>query len=245
FHEERLIQSLEMIGIAHSIVSGSIMAALGRLVEANRLPECNLKIIAVSRDGRDADWYAFALPAIVPPPDVTRGGVSCMVFEGQRQFPRAKSLSLLLSTVAFRRASAAGSWDALLLNTRGYITEGTRTNIFYVAADVPTGFRGPVYTPPAADVLEGITRRTLIQALGATGIGTEERSLAESEALSGRFALMVTSTSSNVLPVRTLILRDGDRLELTVPAFVQELCALYDAFLARYASGQGRPVDKE
>ncbi|TFG82075.1 MAG: hypothetical protein E4H20_08450, partial [Spirochaetales bacterium] len=46
FHEERLIQSLEMIGIAHSIVSGSIMAALGRLVEANRLPECNLKIIA-------------------------------------------------------------------------------------------------------------------------------------------------------------------------------------------------------
>ena len=241
FHEERLLGSLGILGIQHSIAPGQVTAALSRLVEANGLSECNVKVIAVDRQGRAADWYAMALPPIIPPREAA-AGLPCLVVEGQRQFPRAKSLSLLLSTIAFRRASAAGCWDALLLNARGCLTEGTRTNLFYCDGHAPAGFEGPLYTPPSADVLEGVTRRTLIEALDGAGIRTEERSLPESEAQSGRYSMMMTSTSSNVIPVSALAGRDGKLRELPVPPFVDRIRNVYGGFLERYASARGEPA---
>ncbi|GAB1457095.1 hypothetical protein MASR2M48_24030 [Spirochaetota bacterium] len=201
FHADRLIRSAEVLGIQHTLTPEKVVVAMHLLDHANGIRESNIKIMLIGREGRDADWYIFMLPPIIPPAAAYKSGVSCLLFKGERHFPAAKSLSMLLSTVAYRAATSQGCYDALLVNGRDEITEGTRTNLFYAKR----GEARIAYTPPRDDALEGITRRTLIEALAKVGIKTVERPLSVAEALSGVFALAVTSTSSRVIAVQTLV----------------------------------------
>ncbi|MGD9941401.1 MAG: aminotransferase class IV [Clostridia bacterium] len=219
FHEERLLRSAAILGIQHAIQPGNLVQALHRLVEENGVAECTVKVLLFGRDGRDADWFAFLLPPLYPPDDSSTAGVKCTLFHGERPFPAAKSLGVLVSTLAFRQAKARACWDALLVNRRGEITEGTRTNLCYIdCTGRPDAFT--VLTPPAADALEGITRRTLLAALSSAGISSAERPLTIQDALSGRFCLMLTSTSTGVVPIHSLqdALSNGHELP-TTPAF--------------------------
>lgn len=231
FHEERLLRSAGILGIAHDIKPGDVVAALRSLSEANGVPSCNIKVMLIGRDGRSADWYAFMLPAVVPPEAAYSDGVAALLFRGERHFPAAKSLSMLLSTVAYRAAVAAGCYDALLVNGRGEITEGTRTNVFYARR----GESDAVYTPPAADVLEGVTRRTLIAALAESGVRAVERPLLLSDALSGEFALALTSTSTRVAAISSLVDESRASRAVAKAPELDRVRAVYDEYLERYA----------
>jgi branched-chain amino acid aminotransferase len=241
FHEERLLRSLAILGIEHALAPGMLVAALEALARANGLREANLKALAIGRQDRPADWYILALPPVAPSADAYEKGVDCLLYRGERQFPQAKSLSLLLSTIAYRGALAEGCYDALLINGRGELSEGTRMNLFYAEAGAAAHSPGPLYTPPAKDVLEGITRRTLMAALATDGLPVIERPLREEEALSGRFGLMVSSTSNKALPVRRLLRPGSAPFELPLPGFFSAVLRSYDEYLLRYAQERGSP----
>jgi branched-subunit amino acid aminotransferase/4-amino-4-deoxychorismate lyase len=241
FHEERLLRSLSIVGIAHAMAPGALASALGELARVNGLREANLKALAIGRQDRPADWYILALPPVAPSAAAYENGVDCLLYRGERQFPQAKSLSLLLSTIAYRSALAEGCYDALLINGRSELSEGTRMNLFYAEAGAAAHSSGTLYTPPAKDVLEGITRRTLMAALAAEGLPVIERPLREDEALSGRFGLMVSSTSNKALPVRRLLRPDGPPVELPLPGFFRAVLRSYDGYLRRYAHEHSSP----
>lgn len=68
-----------------------------------------------------------------------------------------KSLSYQANRLALRRAEQAGAFEALLLNERGRLVEGSRSNVI---AALPDG----LFTPPAADgCLPGTVRRRLLE----------------------------------------------------------------------------------
>lgn len=226
FHAERLIASAEILGIRHETDATSIVRGLGELVAARGEVDCNVKVMLIGHDDRPADWYAFALPAIYPPSDSAERGVRCLAFRGERHFPRAKSLSMLLSTVAFRRASSLGCYDALLVNRREELTEGTRTNLFFADARAP----GRAFTPPEADVLSGITRKTCLQALADAGFPCEERALALSDIRSGHIGVLVSSTSTGLVPVRELIGPENEKGEPYRLPFLPELSRVVDIY---------------
>ncbi|MFH2113767.1 MAG: aminotransferase class IV [Spirochaetota bacterium] len=257
FHEERLLGSAAILGIQHALKPGDLVQALRRLAGANGIADCNVKVMLFGREGRAADWFAFLLPPLYPPKDSSTAGVNCTLYHGERPFPAAKSLGVLVSTLAFRQANAKACWDALLINRRGEITEGTRTNLFYVdavessdtsvrhdagksldTAVSDSGSSDPgaitVFTPPAVDALEGITRRTLLAALATAGIPTVERSLSVQEAISGRFCLMLTSTSTGVVPVHSVIDTEGNRHELPKSPVFEVVVNAYLGYLAAY-----------
>jgi branched-chain amino acid aminotransferase len=234
FHEERLLRSAAILGIHHALKPGDLVHALRQLADANGSTDCTVKVLLFGREGRDADWFAFLLPPLYPPADSSSTGVTCTLFHGERPFPAAKSLGVLVSTLAFRQAKAMSCWDALLVDRHGQITEGTRTNLFYVdRTSLPDAFT--VCTPPATDALEGITRRTLLEALAGAGIPTAQRPLDVQEALSGRFCLMLTSTSTGVVPVHSLLDSGGGSRELPIyPAF-GSIRTAYLRYVAEYA----------
>jgi len=238
FHEARLLNSAAILGIVTDLKPGALVRSLGVLIDDNHIRECNIKVMMIGREGRSADWYAFMLPALVAPETAYTEGASCLLFKGERHFPQAKSLSMLLSTVAYREAARQGCWDALLVNGRGQITEGTRTNVFYARC----GESSAIYTPPAIDVLDGITRRTLIIALDEAGIRTVERPLELADALSGEYSLAVTSTSSRVIPVAALTIAGSvapglptQPVRLAPSKEIERARTLYDDYLARWA----------
>ncbi len=67
-----------------------------------------------------------------------------------------------------------GSYEAILVNTRHQVTEGSRSNIFFVKDD-------QVITAKSNDVLEGITRQQIIVMMNNEGIPLIEKEILESE----------------------------------------------------------------
>lgn len=79
------------------------------------------------------------------------------------------------SAMARGEAVKHGYDDALMLNASGHITEGSAANFFMVRD-------GILITPPKySDVLEGITRNTILQLAHDSGIPTEEREIDRTE----------------------------------------------------------------
>ncbi|MDI3341969.1 MAG: branched-chain amino acid transaminase [Sphaerobacter sp.] len=79
------------------------------------------------------------------------------------------------SSLAKDQAAEAGYDDAIMLNEHGKVAEGSGANLFIVRA-------GTLVTPPVtADILEGITRRSIVEFARDAGIPVEERAIDRSE----------------------------------------------------------------
>jgi len=88
-----------------------------------------------------------------------------------------KSLSYIDNIFAFEEAEAAGFDEALLLNTKGHIAEGSISNIFFIKNDC-------LFTPPIEDgALPGIMREAVLKKAQALGLKTKEASLTPDIAL--------------------------------------------------------------
>src|SRR5947209_17294862 len=90
--------------------------------------------------------------------------------------PHAKACGQYLNSVLAKiEASKAGYQEAILLDSHGFVCEGSGENI-YVVRD------GVVITPPqTAGILDGINRKSVIQIARDLGYEVLERDLARAE----------------------------------------------------------------
>ena len=106
-----------------------------------------------------------------------------------------KTVSLLPNVLAKQAAAEAGAYEAWQVDEDGNVTEGTSSNAWIVTQD------GRLVTRPETnEILNGITRQTLIGLASQHGIGFEYRSFTVAEALQAREAF-VSSATSFVMPV--------------------------------------------
>ena len=118
---------------------------------------------------------------------------------------RAKACGHYINSIlALHEALGNGADEALLLDTDGFVMEGTGENLFIVR-------NGKVITPDLASALEGITRQTAIQLLDEMGYEVEERRITRDEIYISDEAFF-TGTAAEVTPIRELDNRAiGDR----------------------------------
>jgi branched-chain amino acid aminotransferase len=98
------------------------------------------------------------------------------------------------STLAKTEAIACGYDEALILDTNGYVSEGTGQNIFIVR-------NGVMMTPPLPSVLEGITRKSIIEMARNEKIEVIETNLTRDELYIADEAFF-TGTAAEVTPIR-------------------------------------------
>ncbi|HEX2529401.1 MAG TPA: branched-chain amino acid aminotransferase [Geminicoccus sp.] len=109
----------------------------------------------------------------------------------------AKAAGLyMICTICKHAAEAKGFGDALMLDYRGYVAETTGANIFL-------GIGGKLHTPVADCILNGITRRTVIDLAKARGIEVVERHIMPAE-LETAQEIFVTGTAAEITPVRAI-----------------------------------------
>ncbi len=100
------------------------------------------------------------------------------------------------SIFAKMEAIEAGVDEAILLDTQGYVTEGSGENLFWVRD-------GVIYTTPTATVLEGITRDAVIKIAQDMGYQVQEKYTCRDE-LYISDELFFTGTAAEVTPVREI-----------------------------------------
>jgi branched-chain amino acid aminotransferase len=98
------------------------------------------------------------------------------------------------SILAKREALLDGYDEAIMLDTQGCVAEASGENIFVVRD-------GVLRTPPPHNVLEGITRATVIELARDAGLPFEERSIARDE-LYIADEIFLTGTAAEVTPIR-------------------------------------------
>ncbi len=100
------------------------------------------------------------------------------------------------SILALQEATGNGYDEALLLDTNGFVMEGTGENLFIVR-------NGIVYTPSLTSALDGITRNTVCQLLADEGLQLVEKQITRDEVYICDEAFF-TGTAAEVTPIREL-----------------------------------------
>lgn len=118
--------------------------------------------------------------------------------------PNIKGGNYLNNILALTESRKQGVDECLMLNARGMVTECSNSNVWFVIDDQ--------YITPLAGNLVGLTRRTLLELLKADGLDAIERGMF-SEELVNVSECFVTSATREVMPVKSLILENGEKLE--------------------------------
>ncbi|BAU50351.1 branched-chain amino acid aminotransferase [Sulfurifustis variabilis] len=100
------------------------------------------------------------------------------------------------SMLAVQEAVACGADEALLLDTEGYVSEGSGENIFIVRD-------GTLATPDLTSALDGITRDTVMRLAAELGIPVQVRRITRDEVYVADEAFF-TGTAAEVTPIREL-----------------------------------------
>jgi branched-chain amino acid aminotransferase len=137
-----------------------------------------------------------------PPASAYRDGVKAAIVGVRRASPEAvdptaKTGAHLAHVLAVKEARDGGAHEAFLLDDRGYVTEGSSSNVFAVKD-------GRIRTPPVgAGILEGVTRGVVLRLARGEGIPVEEVAM-RPEDLETADELFITSTLREILPVTRL-----------------------------------------
>lgn len=205
-HLERLGRSLSETRMAWPVSPGSMRMVMREVVRRNRIYERGLLYIQISRGvaPRNHAFPASTSSALVMTarwlprlePAMARQGVSVITTPDLRWSRRdIKSVSLLPNVLAKQQAVERGAFEAWLVDEHGGITEGTASNAWIVTAT------GQLITRHAdSAILNGVTRRMIMEICAGQGITFVERPFSADEAKASREAFL-TSTTSLVKPV--------------------------------------------
>lgn len=157
-HLKRLESSAKLIGIKFPYSLQRIKGMITRTIRINKFKDANVKLIlfgAVSK----TDVIILVKKYQPYPLEKYRKGFSAIISQFRQRdifLAQIKTTNRALYERAFNRAKAIGFDEAIILNKQGNITEGTRSNIFFV--------KNNALCTPALECgcLAGITRRAIL-----------------------------------------------------------------------------------
>lgn len=211
-HLKRLDESARMYFLDLPFTIEEIGEATRELVRRNGLRDCYIRPLAFRGYG-EMGLYAKSAPVeliIAAWPwgaylgeDGKKHGIRAKVSSWRRissagLIPHAKASGQYLNSILAKTESAkAGYEEAILLDERGFVCEGSGENIFVVKD-------GKVITPPqVASILDGISRKSVMQILEDKGLTVLERDLARSELYLADEVFMC-GTAAEIVPVREI-----------------------------------------
>ncbi len=195
-HIERLEASAKLVGSSIEAIKLQLEAAIQELIKANKNPQKNVKIIVYNLENDTPDYLAYFIKSSYPSAEEYRNGVNTILIKEERSNPNAKVINSSYKERVAAAMESAGAYEALLVNSRDEITEGSRSNIFFVRED-------EILTAPKGNVLIGITRVCVMELCEMLGIRVLETPVGTSmlKELDGVF---MTGTSPKILPIRSI-----------------------------------------
>lgn len=210
-HTRRLFNSAKIfqMRIPHSFES--VMQAQKDVVRENRLESCYLRPIAwigseklgISAKGNTIHTVVAAWPwgAYLGEDGLAKGiRVKTSSFTRHHvnvSLVRAKASGYYINSIlANQEVTVHGYDEALLLDTEGYVSEGSGENVFIVRG-------GKLYTPDLASCLDGITRDSVITMANDLGMDVIEKRITRDEMYCADEAFF-TGTAAEITPIREL-----------------------------------------
>ncbi len=222
-HIERLKASVNLLNFRLDMSFVELKAQVNKIISINKAPELNLKIVVNNLNTANPNVFMFFISSKYPTPEDYSKGVNTSTYRAERHNPNAKVVALSLREKMNRYIKEQKVYEAILVNTRDEITEGSRSNIFMVKDSI-------IYTPPAGDVLMGITRSRIIEICRDLNINVVEEPIAVSK-LREAEGLFLTGTSPKVLPIAAV---DDIKLSSAENNVIGRILEAYNHIMSQY-----------
>ena len=192
-HYDRMINSFRLNDYKNSITYDELLKYIDDVVKANNKEVGNIKIIFNTNTD---DFKVFFIKHSYPTDEMYSEGVKTILYFGERENPNAKVINNSFRELVTKEIKTNNAYEAILVDRNGYITEGSKSNIFLVKGD-------KVYTSKVEAVLPGVTRTEIIKVAKANNIEIVEENVKYTD-LDKFDVLFISGTSPNILPIRTV-----------------------------------------
>lgn len=196
FFEEHLNRMKKSASIVNSSLTrdeASIREDIKKLIFREKISFQNIKLLSTNIKSGEKVFLIYSINSFYPPKEYYTKGINTVVIEYERENPNAKVQFSSFKQTVTEILKEKDAFEALLVNKKGYIAEGSRSNIFFVSKD-------KIYTAKSEDVLLGITREHIFNIAKKLNIDIIEENIHvdDIEKLDGAF---MTGTSVNILPI--------------------------------------------
>ncbi|KJD46157.1 branched-chain-amino-acid transaminase [Paenibacillus terrae] len=182
-HLDRLYDSAKSIQLNIPLSPDEMLEAMAETIRLNEMRNGYIRLV-VSRGAGNLGLDPLRCPKAsiiiiveqlaIYPEEAYLTGLKTISVSQRRNIPDAlnpkiKSLNYLNNILVKIQSNYAGVGEAIMLNSQGYVTEGSADNIFIVK-------NGVLYTPPCyLGALEGITRNAIIDLCAELGYALKEQ----------------------------------------------------------------------
>ncbi len=195
------------------------------LIKKNKVENGKIKIVLhykADNKNQEKDILLYFTPHYFPSEKEYKEGINIGLCKAVRNNPNAKILNTRARQKANHYIIENKLFEVLLIDKNQNITEGSRSNIFFIKDDT-------VITSPHQDVLMGITRNNIINLCKKNLINHIERKVHLSE-LKQMDSAFISGTSLKVLPVKNI---EGIEFN-TNNKLLKRLLILYDDLINNY-----------
>jgi len=180
-----ILETLRKNNLRDAYIRPIVSRGYGDLgLDPNKCKKATVIIIAIEWGAMYGNLYEVGLTAISVA--VRRNSPDSLP-------PNIKSLNYLNNILAKIEANIKGGNEAIILDSRGLVSEGSGDNIFVIK-------HGKFYTPYTINNLKGITREAVIDAAATRGYNILERDMGLFDLYTAD-EVFVTGTAAEVAPV--------------------------------------------
>jgi branched-chain amino acid aminotransferase len=208
-HVDRLFDSAHILQMEMPFTRGAVIEAILETIRVNKIDACYIRPLA---------YIGYGAMGVFPKENPVEMSIAVWPWgsylgdEGVKNGIRTKISSFCRphvnatmvrakttanyanSLLAKREALKDGYDEAVLLDTDGYVAEGSGENVFMVR-------KGVIKTPPLTSILEGVTRDTVMQLAAQRGIRLVEERFTRDEFYVADEAFF-TGTAAEITPIR-------------------------------------------
>lgn len=163
-HIKRMKNSFKLVNEEFKLKYDDIFRLIENTVKSENKIIGNIKI---TYSLNLKELKVFFIPHSYPTDEMYRNGVKTILYFGERNNPNAKIVNDDFRNMVNCEINKHNAYEAILIDRNGFITEGSRSNIFMINGN-------KLITSPLKAVLPGVTRGKIIDIARRIGIEVKE-----------------------------------------------------------------------
>ena len=161
------------------------------LASADKAKEVNLKIV-FNYNSDKVTYLAYYIKPQYPTAEQYTKGVRGILFNAERKDPASKVINHKLRSEIYQKLITESAYEALLVDHKNRITEGSRSNIFFLRNNT-------VFTAPEGLILNGITRKYILEICRERSVDVVQECV-QADKIGQYESVFMSGTSPVVLP---------------------------------------------
>ena len=196
-HLDRLFESACLTGMNHLPDAVSLAAMIKNFITTQKKATGNIKLSFSFNDlSIEPKGEITFIPHSYPSQEEYSNGVKVGLLYADRPIPNAKIQNTDIRERANQAISANELFEVLLIDSEGNITEGSRSNVFFIK-------NGTLFSSPGDKILRGITWIKVLQICTTAGIQVIESAIPANK-IDQYEAAFLTGTSPKLLPISSI-----------------------------------------